>query len=80
MKTKVRAIFLSLMMLIITINVEKATAQEELPWFMEQHGNNGDQSPLGAPLPGGADVLILLGIAYAAKKISDMKRKDRISR
>jgi hypothetical protein len=80
MKTKVRTVFLTFMLLIITISVEKATAQEDLPWFMEQHGNNGDQSPQGAPLTGGTDVMILLGIAYAAKKISDMKRKDRISR
>ena len=80
MKTYLKITVLSFILMLNAINVEKATAQEELPWLIEQHGNNGDQSPRGAPLPGGTDVLILLGIAYAAKKISDMKRKDRISR
>jgi hypothetical protein len=80
MKTYLKITVLSFILMLNAINIEKATAQEDLPWFMEQHGNNGNQSPHGAPLTGGTDVMILLGIAYAAKKISDMKRKDRISR
>ena len=80
MKTKERILFISLMMLILTIKIETACAQDDLPWFMQQHGNNGNQSPQGAPLDGGSDVLILLGIAYAAKKVYSLKRKNRITR
>jgi len=41
-------------------------------------GYNGNPSPQGAPLDGGSEVLILLGIAYAAKKTSDRMRETII--
>lgn len=80
MKTKARMLFLSLSMLVLAISAERSFAQDDLPWFMEQHGKNGDQSPQGAPLDGGTDILALLGVAYAAKKVSDLRKKNRISR
>ena len=80
MKKNTRLFVFSFMLLILTINTDKSFAQEDLPWFMEQHGNNGNQSPQGAPLDGGSDVLFILGIAYGVKKILDMRRKNRISR
>ena len=77
---KIVAIFVfSFILLILTIKIETAYAQDDLPWIMDQHGSSGDQSPQGAPLDGGTDILALLGIAYAAKKVSDLRKKCRIS-
>ena len=80
MKKITRLFALSIMMLIMTINAKKVMSQEDLPWFMEQHGNNGNQSPQGAPLDGGSEALLILGIAYAVKKVSEMRRKNKITR
>ena len=80
MKKITRLFVLSIMMLIMTINAKKVMSQEDLPWFMEQHGNNGNQSPQGAPLDGGSETLLILGIAYAVKKVSEVKRKNKITR
>jgi hypothetical protein len=80
MKKVIRLSALSIMMLIMTIHAQKVMSQEDLPWFMDQHGNNGNQSPQGVPLDGGSEVLIFLGIAYAVKKVSELRRKNKITR
>lgn len=80
MKKNVKLFFFCVMLLIMMISVGNSYAQDDLPWFMEQHGSNGDQSPHGAPLDGGSEVLLISGAGYAIKKISDILRKNRISR
>jgi hypothetical protein len=80
MKKITRLSALSIMMLIMTIHAGKVMSQEDLPWFMDQHGHNGNQSPQGVPLDGGSEVLIFLGIAYAVKKVSELRRKNKITR
>ena len=80
MKKISRLLALSIMMLIMTMNSETLKAQDDPPWFPDQHGNNGNQSTQGAPLDGGSEVLLLLGIAYAVKKVKDMRRNTRITR
>jgi hypothetical protein len=80
MKKISRLLALSTMMLIMTISAEKVMSQEDPPWFMDQHGYNGDQSPQGVPLDGGSEVLFVLGIVYAARKVSEMRRKNKITR
>ena len=63
-------------MLILSVISEKLMAQPDPPPLPDQHGYNGNQSPQGAPLDGGSEVLLFLGIAYAVKKVSDRKRKS----
>jgi hypothetical protein len=75
MKKISRLLVTAMMLLILSISTEKLMAQDDPPWLPDQHGYNGDQSPQGAPLDGGTEVLLFLGIAYAVKKVSDRKRK-----
>jgi hypothetical protein len=80
MKNKFRLLVPAMMMVILSISAEKLMAQEDPPWFPDQHGYNGDQSPNGAPLDGGSEVLLFLGIAYAVKKVTDWKRNTKVDR
>ena len=80
MKTISRLLITAMIMLIMSISAEKVMAQEDPPWLPDQHGNNGNQSPNGAPLDGGSEVLLFLGIAYAVKKVSDWKRTTKVDR
>ena len=42
--------------------------QPEPPVVPGYHGQNGNSSPQGAPLGDGSEVLIILGVFYAARK------------
>jgi hypothetical protein len=75
MKKFFRLLFLIFPMLISSVISEKLMAQPDPPPLPDQHGYNGNKSPQGAPLDGGSEVLLFLGIAYAVKKVSDRKRK-----
>jgi len=67
-------------MLILSVISEKLMSQPDPPPLPDQHGYNGNQSPQGVPLDGGAEVLLFLGMAYGVKKVSDMKRKTIVAR
>lgn len=67
-------------MLILPVIAEKSMAQPDPPPLPDQHGNFGDQSPQGAPLDGGSEVLLFLGIVYAVKKVTERKRETIIER
>lgn len=67
-------------MLILSVISEKVMSQPNPPLLPYQHGYNGNQSPQGAPLDGGAEVLLFLGMVYGVKKVSDMKRKTIVDR
>ena len=74
MKKNLR-ILVPITMLILSLLSEKSMSQPDPPPLPDQHGYNGNQSLQGAPLDGGTEVLLFLGILYAAKKVSERKRK-----
>jgi hypothetical protein len=74
MKKKFRLIVPAMIMVILSVFAEKLIAQNDPPWLPDQHGYNGNQSPNGAPLDGGTEVLLSLGIFYLAMKITVRKR------
>lgn len=80
MKKIYRLLVPAIMMLILSISAEKLMAQPDPPPLPDQHESNGNQSPQGAPLDGGSGVLLFLGIVYAAKKVSERKRKTIVER
>ena len=67
-------------MLILPVIAEKLMAQPDPPPLPDQHGDFGNQSPQGAPLDGGSEVLLFLGIVYAVKKVTERKRETIIER
>jgi hypothetical protein len=67
-------------MLIVSVSSIRSMAQPDPPPLPDQHGNFGDQSPQGAPLDGGSEVLLFLGIVYAVKKVTERKRETIIER
>jgi hypothetical protein len=69
MKKISRLLVPAMMMMILSISAEKLMAQNDPPWLPDQHGYNGNQSPKGAPLDGGTEVLLSLGIVYLAMKM-----------
>lgn len=62
-------------MLILMVISGKVMSQPDPPPLPDQHGYNGNPSPQGAPLDGGSEILLVLGMAYAVKKASDRKRE-----
>ena len=74
MKRYYRLIVPAIVMLILLANSEKLMSQPDPPPLPDQHGYNGNKTPQGAPLDGGSEVLLFLGISYAAKKMSERKR------
>ena len=80
MKKLYRLIVPVILMLILSLISGKLIAQPDPPPLPDQHGYNGNPSPQGAPLDGGSEILLVLGMAYAAKKVSDWKRKAIIVR
>ena len=64
-----------IVMLILSVLSEKLMAQPDPPPLPDQHGYNGNQSPQGAPIGDGSEILLFLGIVYAAGKVSERKRK-----
>jgi len=80
MKKLSRFLFPVIMMLILSLISGKLMSQPDPPPLPDQHGYNGNPSPQGAPLDGGSEVLIFLGIVYAAKKASDRIRETIIDR
>jgi len=74
MKKISRLIVPAMMMVILSVSAEKLMAQTDPPWLPDQHGYNGNQSPDGAPLDGGTEVLLSLGIFYLAMKMTVRKR------
>ena len=69
-----------IMMLILSVISEKLMAQPDPPSLPDQHGYNGNQSTQGAPLDGGSEVLLFLGMIYAVRKVSERKRKTIVVR
>jgi hypothetical protein len=69
-----------IVMLILSTFSGKLMAQPDPPPLPDQHGYNGNQPPQGAPIDGGSEVLLFLGIVYAARKVSEMKRKTIVER
>ena len=67
-------------MLILSVISEKVISQPDPPPLPDQHGYNGNKSPQGAPLDGGSEVMLFLGIAYVVKKMSGRKRKPSFNR
>jgi hypothetical protein len=80
MKKIYRLLIPVLTIFILSVNPGKIFAQPERSSLPDQHGYNGNQSSQGAPLEGGPEVLVFLGIAYAAKKNSDDKSKTTVTR
>jgi len=80
MKKYYRLIVPVIAMLILSFIPEKSMSQPDPPPLPVQHGYNGNPSPQGAPLDGGSDVFIFLGIAYAVKKASGSMRETIIDR
>jgi hypothetical protein len=80
MKKSYRFLFPVILMLILSLISGKLISQPDPPPLPDQHGYNGNPSPQGAPLDGGSEILLVLGMAYAAKKVSDRKRKTIIIR
>lgn len=80
MKKSYRLLVPVIVMLILSVISEKLMAQPDPPPLPDQHESNGNQSPQGAPLDGGSEVLLFLGIVYAAKKVSERKEKTIVER
>jgi hypothetical protein len=80
MKKFYRLLVQVIAMVILSVNSEKVMSQPDPPPLPDQHGYNGNPSPQGAPLDGGSEILLVLGMAYAATKASDRKRKTVIDR
>lgn len=40
------------------------------------HGTGGNQGPTGAPVGGGFEILLVLGMAYAGKKVYHLRKKE----
>ena len=74
MKQNFRLLVTAMAMLILSIISEKLMSQPYPPSLPDQHGYNGNQSPQGAPLDGGTEVLLSLGIVYLAMKVTVRKR------
>ena len=77
MKKHFRILVLVIAFTVLLAISGKLMSQPGPPPLPDQHGYNGSQSQQGAPLDGGSEVLLFLGIVYAIKKMSDRKkRKD----
>jgi hypothetical protein len=63
-----------IVMIIVSITSIVSAAQPDPPPLPEQHGYSGNQSIQSAPLDGGTEVLIPLGIFYLAIKLAGRKR------
>ena len=61
--------------IILSADSQNLSAQPDPPSLPDQHGYNGNQSPQGVPLDGGTEVLLVLVIAYAVKKLSERERR-----
>lgn len=80
MKKYYRLIVPAIAMLILLVISEKVMSQPDPPPLPDQHGYNGNPSPHGAPLDGGSEVLIFLGIAYGITKVTGRMRETLIDR
>jgi len=40
------------------------------------HGSGGNAGPTGAPVGGGLEILLVLGLAYAGKKVYRIKKEE----
>jgi hypothetical protein len=80
MKNICRLLVPVIAVLILSLASIQLMSQPDPPSLPDHHGCNGNQSPQGAPLDGGSEVLLFLGIAYAAKRVAERKRKTIVER
>jgi hypothetical protein len=80
MKNLYKLLIPILAMLILSANSDKLMSQPEPPHLPDQHGYNGNQSTHEAPLDGGTELLLSLGIVYLAAKIRAARRDTNFTR
>jgi hypothetical protein len=80
MKKYYRLVVPVIAMLVLSVISEKVMSQPDPPPMPDQHGTNGNPSPQGAPLNGGSEILLFLGIAYGITKMTGRMRETLIDR
>jgi|LZCG01.1.fsa_nt_gb hypothetical protein len=69
-----------LLTVVTLLFVMPLTGIGQVPPPPDQHGSTGDQNPGtqgGAPIAGGAGMLLAMGAAYAGKRIYDYRKNQK---
>lgn len=78
MRSKIYKFFL-LLFLFATVSIGTAMADDPAPAPPDPGGNptGGTNGPVGSPIGGGVEILIVMGISYAGLKFYGIRKKAK---